>query len=220
MSDDSKATQGGDNADDDQDVTGAEGGTMDADDQNADTGDAQGDSDDDDAPLGPKGEKALAAEKEKRRKESERRRAAEAELAKLRNKDSSEVDQARTEAETAALAKANTRILKAEVRAAAAGKLADPSDALKLLDLTQFEVDGDGEVDRDEIGSAIDTLLKSKPYLAAATNGKRFQGSGDGGARGKTPSLDQQIIAAEQKSDWTTARQLKSMKLAEIRSKK
>ena len=97
--------------------------------------------------------------------------------------------EARREAEQAATAKANARILRSEVRAAAAGKLADPKDALRFLDLDQFEVDEDGEVDEDEIADAIEDLVKRKPYLAAAQggNGKRFQGRGDGGTRPRPP---------------------------------
>lgn len=80
-----------------------------------------------------------------------------------------------------ALSAANQRILKAEVRAQAAGKLADPKDALRFIDLSEFEVDSDGEVDGDKIAAAITDLVKTKPYLAA--QGKRFQGDADGGAR-------------------------------------
>jgi hypothetical protein len=84
-----------------------------------------------------------------------------------------------------ALAVANDRILKAEVRAQAASKLADPQDALRFLDLSEFEVGSDGEVDASQIAKAIDGLIASKPYLAAQ-GGKKFQGSADGGARNDT----------------------------------
>lgn len=80
-----------------------------------------------------------------------------------------------------ALASANERIRKAEVRAAAAGKLADPMDALKFLDLSTIEVGEDGEVDADAVNAALDQLISEKPYLAA--QGRRFQGSADAGAR-------------------------------------
>lgn len=81
-----------------------------------------------------------------------------------------------------AIAAANTRILKAEIRAVAANKLQDPKDALLHLNLSEFEVDSDGEVDASQIAEAIDDLIKEKPYLAAQ-GGKRFQGGADGGAR-------------------------------------
>jgi vacuolar-type H+-ATPase subunit I/STV1 len=81
-----------------------------------------------------------------------------------------------------ALSAANARILKAEVRAAAAGKLNDPTDALRYLDLSEFEVGSDGEVDSAAVTSAIDALIASKPYLSAQ-GGQRFKGTADGGAR-------------------------------------
>jgi len=68
--------------------------------------------------------------------------------------------------------------VRAEVRAAAAGKLADPSDALRFLDLAQFEVGEDGDIDQDEIADAIDELLTQKPYLAAQRSDKDSQKKG------------------------------------------
>lgn len=88
-----------------------------------------------------------------------------------------------------AIAAANKRILSAEVRAAAAGKLNDPTDALAHIDLSSFEVSDDGAVDSDAIGAAITDLISKKPYLAA--QGGRFQGSADGGARKDTTKAGQ-----------------------------
>lgn len=88
----------------------------------------------------------------------------------------------RRDVEAAALAKANERILRAEVRAIATGKLADPADALRLLDLTDFSVSDDGEVDQKKVEAAIADLVEKKPYLAAQ-GGKRFTGTADGGTR-------------------------------------
>ena len=101
------------------------------------------------------------------------------------------------EAEAAAIAKANERILKAEIKAAAAGKLADPADALRFLDLSDFEVSPEGDVDAEAIAEAIDGLVKSKPYLSAATV-RRFQGSADGGAR-KGPQEPSQLTREDLK---------------------
>lgn len=81
-----------------------------------------------------------------------------------------------------ALSAANDRIKKAEVRAAAATKLADPADALRFIDLSEIEVNDDGEVDATAISAALDDLIREKPYLAAQ-GGSRFQGRGDGGHR-------------------------------------
>jgi len=82
--------------------------------------------------------------------------------------------------------------------------------------LEQVEVDEDGGVDEAEIATAVDDLLRAKPYLAAAQSGKRFQGTADQGARKKQPvkTLADQIADAEKAGDWTTARRLKSTQLA------
>lgn len=137
--------------------------------------------------LGDAGKKALDAMKAERNAAREEARAAAAERDRLKaesegRKAEYEAEQKARELETAALTKANERILKAEVRAAAAAKLADPADALRFIDLSDFEVGSDGEVDASAINAAIDNLITTKPYLAAQ-GGKRFQGTADGGAR-------------------------------------
>ncbi|MDT0270264.1 hypothetical protein RM844_28735 [Streptomyces sp. DSM 44915] len=146
--------------------------------------------------LGDKGKRALATMKGKWRAERDKRRAAEEKLNQQAGQDDAE--RARAAAESAALAKANARILRAEVRAAAKGKLADPKDALTFLDLDQFEVGDDGEIDADEIEEAIDELIKNKPYLAAQGR-PRFQGTGDGGAARKA-SRPRQLTKSDLKS--------------------
>ena len=171
--DDSDDSQGDNDADPDDDP-GADQDDNDADPEGADA-------------LGDPGKKALDAQKAKWKAERDRRRELERELEEARrpkgdDNDAPDADQIRREAAEAATAKANQRIIRAEVRAAAAGKLTDPKDALKFLDLDQFEVDEDGEIDTDEIADAITDLITNKPYLAAQS-GKRFQGTGDGGSR-------------------------------------
>ncbi|MFJ4907716.1 hypothetical protein ACIQCR_24625 [Streptomyces sp. NPDC093249] len=133
--------------------------------------------------LGDAGKKALDSMKTRWKDERTKRRQLEQQLTA---QSGGEADQARQQAEADALAKANSRILKAEIRAAAKGRLTDPKDALTFLDLGAFEVGEDGEIDPEEIEEAITDLLKTKPYLAAAT-AKRFQGTGDGGAARKAP---------------------------------
>lgn len=176
-------------ADDGEDDDGEDPGEDPGDDaeDGADDGDGtdgtDSDGQDDDADpdgadqLGDRGKRALAAMKSKWRSERDKRR-------ELEQKMPGQGDDAVAKATAAATTAANTRILKAEVRAAAKGRLADPKDALTFLDLSAFEVDEDGSVDEDEIADAIEDLLKNKPYLAAAT-AKRFQGTGDGGAARK-----------------------------------
>lgn len=90
-------------------------------------------------------------------------------------------EQERRKIEAEALSKANERILKAEIRAAAASRLADPNDALRFIDLDGFEVGDDGEVDRESITAAIEELVGAKPYLAAqggTTTGPVFESPG------------------------------------------
>jgi hypothetical protein len=180
--------RGGDGTDD-QDDEDDDTGEDDDQDDDTDTGeDDQDDADDDGAAdLGDKGKQALDRMKAKLKAERDRRKAAETERDQLKTSkaggDDKDADRIRSEAEKAATAKANARIVRSEVRAAAAGKLADPKDALKFLDLGQFEVDADGQVDEDEIADAIEQLVKDKPYLGVAGKPQRFQGTGDGGAR-------------------------------------
>lgn len=139
--------------------------------------------------LGDPGKKALDTMKGKLKAEREKRRALEARLAEMdKPADGAPPDQELLvrQAEQTAMVRVNERIVRAEVRAAAAGKLADPADAYRFLDLSQFEVDDDGNVDGDEVSDAIEDLLKSKPYLAAQGGGTtkpRFQGTADSGAR-------------------------------------
>lgn len=168
--------------------------------------------------LGDPGTKALRSMKEQWRAERDARKASEearqqqadavkameAKLAELEGRKAEwEAEQADREKQQQFLEVANQRILKAELRAAAKGVLADPADALQFLDLSDFEVTDDGEVDRDAIAAALNDLTQAKPYLAVQ-DGPRFQGSADGGARnGSTkPSqltrADLQGMSAEQ----------------------
>lgn len=185
---------------DDQDDDGGNG-SDDQDDSGSDDADSDAGTDDDADPegadeLGDKGKRALASMKGKWRTERDKRRDLERQLAEKDGADDAE--QARRKAEADATTKANARILKAEIRAAAKGRLADPKDALTFLDLEQFEVGEDGEIDPEEVEEAISDLLKDKPYLAAAT-AKRFQGTGDGGAARKA-SRPKQLTRADLKS--------------------
>jgi hypothetical protein len=135
--------------------------------------------------LGEPGKRALDAMKDKWKSERDRRRQLEQQLtAQAASADGVQPDTEALvrKAEQDATAKANARIVRSEIRAAAAGKLADPKDALTFIDPTQFEVDEDGQVDETEVAEAIEDLLKNKPYLAAQ-GGKRFLGTADSGAR-------------------------------------
>jgi len=145
--------------------------------------------------LGDAGKKALDAMKAKWKDADKLAKDNATALAALQAKlDGKEAEhqaaQSQREAEQAALSKANDRIRKSEVKAAAKGVLADPQDAYKFLDLDTFEVDDDGNVDEEAIATALADLVKDKPYLAAQ-GGRKFQGSADGGARTDATKLSQ-----------------------------
>lgn len=156
-------------------------------------GDADEQPAEEDAPLGPKGEKAFQAEKEKRRaaqaelREWSRLGLTRDEIAKLvAERDKGEQpdpeklrDQAKTEARAELL---RDRVLD-KIEAKAAKGFADPEDAAALVLRGRDSDDflDDGKVDVEAIQEALAELLEKKPYLAA--QGRRFQGSADGGAR-------------------------------------
>lgn len=136
--------------------------------------------------LGDAGKKALDTMKAERNTARDEARKAREEADQLRAQIEGKekeyaAEQERRKIEADALTKANERILRAEVRAAAAGKLSDPADALRFLDLSSFEVGDDGDVDSAKVAEAIDGLITDKPYLAAQSG--RFQGSADSGTR-------------------------------------
>ena len=114
--------------------------------------------------LGDPGKRALDTMKAERKAATDRAKAAEAERdalkAQLEGREAEHAAaQEKQRARDEALAVANKRILSAELRAAAKGKLADPSDAALYINLDEFEVSEDGEVDSDALASAIDDLL-------------------------------------------------------------
>lgn len=160
--------------------------------------------------LGDPGKKALdtmKAERNTAREEAKKARdEAEALKAQIEGREAEyKAEQEKRAAEQAALEKANERILKAEVRAAAAGKLSDPADALRFIDLSSFEVGDDGEVDASAITGAITDLISTKPYLAVQ-DGKRFQGDADAGTRkearpAQLSEQDVKRLAAEGRHD-------------------
>ncbi len=123
--------------------------------------------------LGDGGKAALESERRARREADKALKSLQAEHDKLRAATMTEsekaVVEARAEGRKEALAEATSRLAKAELRAVAAGKLADPDDAAALIgDLSQF-VTSTGDVDTKAMSSAIDVLVKAKPYLAPQT---------------------------------------------------
>lgn len=133
--------------------------------------------------------KAEARKHEKRAKDNaaaaKRARELEAELNQYREASQSETEKAinaaRREAEQQTAAKYQRQIATAEVRAAAGGKLQDPNDAVRLIDLDEF-IAQDGTVDTSGINDAIAQLVKDKPYLGVQQQPARAA-SFDGGQR-------------------------------------
>jgi len=173
------------------------GGTTDAGAAGDGTSSTSGDTD---GELGDAGKRAVKAERDARKTAEDaakaadnRARAAEAKAAKLERDQLGDNERAIAEATDKArndtLAEVNLRLVKAEARALAAGKLADPADAEHMLDLDTFIPADGGEIDGAAIGAALDKLLEDKPYLAATTGTTETTKTGTvaGGARGDTP---------------------------------
>lgn len=173
-------------------------------------GDGTGDGDGADE-LGDKGKQALDRMKAERTAAKNEARDAKRELAdfkaaealKSKPADEQALEAAKAEARTEANKRANDRILRADLRAAATGKLADPTDAALYLNLDDFTVTDDGETDSDALNDAITDLLTRKPHLAAAKQ-TRFDGSADQGAKGKESKATQ--LSAEDIKGWSAAR--------------
>lgn len=127
--------------------------------------------------LGDPGKKALDAMKDKWHIERDKRRALEEEIASLRAPKKEETtDQPDADAiRNQALAEARTEFA---IKLEAKGRLENPNAAQRFPEYFKDVKDGDAAA----VKAAVDELLEDHPYLAAAT-AKRFQGSGDGGAR-------------------------------------
>ncbi|MDQ2877269.1 MAG: hypothetical protein M3Y33_21635 [Actinomycetota bacterium] len=169
--------------------------------------------------LGDAGKKALDSMKAQLKAAKAEKAAATAELkalkdaADLANKkpEEQELAKARKEAAQEATEKANERILRADIKAAAAGKLKNPAIAVKLLDLSVFETDGDGNFDQSEIEDAIGELLKADPYLAAQGGTVQF----DSG-RGKQAPAGQ--LTKEQLDKLSPAETMKALREGRLKS--
>ena len=95
--------------------------------------------------------------------------------------DEKALDDARREAAAEAIAKANKRLVAAEFKSAAAKRVKNPAMAARLVDLSEVDVDDDGNVDPDGITAVLDALLEEYPELAPS----RFEGTADQGGVGK-----------------------------------
>lgn len=196
-----------------------------------------------DKPLGPEGEKALDAFKERARTaeaEVKRLKALEGQLAQIQADQMTEQEKAlataRTEAANEArnevLGTVNQRLFSAELKVAANaaipttdGKhlrladpslLTDPEVALRLLGLGEIPVTESGDIDTEAISTAVAALVAAKPYLAASAT--PAPGSADQGTRPGPSSkdLNTQIREAEEAGNWELVGQLKLHKLAAL----
>lgn len=156
--------------------------------------DPKGGDGDGNEPLGEGGMKALQAEREARQAAEDRVKELEAKLTR-KPKDTgakpgeggpADVEAIKQEIRAEVSAENEARLIRAEVKAAAAGQLADPADAPRFIDLAKIKVGEDGEPDAKQIKKAIADLLKDKPYLAATTT----QWGDVGGGHREAPSGD------------------------------
>ena len=126
------------------------------------------------------------AEEQRRQEQmSEQERALEAARAEA-------AEAARTETRT----EVNTRLFAAEVKAAAAGKVADPDlltnpeVAKTLLGLDDVPLTKDGDVDAEVISAKLDDLVERKPYLAPGEKQRTPQiDTGQGRRENQPPDL-------------------------------
>lgn len=129
------------------------------------------------------------------------RKAAEARLKEIDDKDKSEVDKAK-EAQTAADAKLaklaegyKTNAIKSAVeKAARDAKFLDPEDAYKGVDVSDLEAEQDADdpskvtIDPKAVKKLVEDLAKKKPYLTGESNGSgEPSGSRFNGGNNKDP---------------------------------
>lgn len=151
--------------------------------------------------LGDAGKKALAAERAAAKAAEKRARELEKRLAEIEAENQTEAEKAiaaaKAEGRTEALSVANRRILAAEVKSAAAGVLQNPDLAVRLLDLDEFEVDDDGNVDDRAIKAAVARLVKDEPYLGAGAKPAPLPSGGATPSEGS--SMDERIRSLARK---------------------
>ncbi|MFF2954327.1 hypothetical protein ACFVVU_23655 [Kitasatospora sp. NPDC057965] len=178
--------RGGDGTDDQDDAGQQDDDADDTDDDQDD--DRDGDDQGDDKDLGDAGKKAMRAlRRENRELKSQLRQqnSGQQDGKKEDDGDGTNPEALRAQAREEAQAEVWAERVEAAAVAAAAGRLANPQMAARLLDLTDIPKNDKGRPDRDAISELIDELLEDEPYLAARPekDGRRFQGGADGGAR-------------------------------------
>lgn len=147
-----------------------------------------------------------------------------AEIARLKGEEEKfTAEQEKAKVRSEALAVANQRILKANLRALATGVLADPTDAHLYINLADFEVSDDGEVDEDALKAAIEDLVERKPHLAAKGGTTTVINSPTSGREGQQQTEEQKLVsaldAAEKAHDFETVIGLKQ-RLSALKAEK
>jgi hypothetical protein len=128
--------------------------------------------------------KALKSERDARRLAEKERNTFKQQLSdKDKPADEQALEAARREAEEAVLERANARIVRSELKAAAATKVKRPDLLIKVTDLSAIPVDENGDPDADALEDAITAFLNDYPELAA--DAAKFSGSADQGSKGK-----------------------------------
>lgn len=117
-------------------------------------------------------------------KQNDKYKSMEEEYAKLQGREAEA--EALAKIQQQAIANANQRVLKSEIRAAAASVLENPSDATIFLDLSKFTVSDDGETNSEEISNALGALVKERPYLAKRQQNTGVVSTPPSGARNQT----------------------------------
>lgn len=117
-------------------------------------------------------------------KQNDKYKSMEEEYAKLQGREAEAEELAKIQQQ--AIANANQRVLKSEIRAAAASVLENPSDATIFLDLSKFTVSDDGETNSEEISNALGALVKERPYLAKRQQNTGVVSTPPSGARNQT----------------------------------
>ena len=112
----------------------------------------------------PASEDLAAAQKLRREAQSLRKRLREQEdeLAKFREAQMSETERAVAEARREAEEGMRAEVLRSRLREAAAGRLANPADAVVFCDVTNVDID-----DETTLAAEISRVLDERPYLAA-----------------------------------------------------
>jgi hypothetical protein len=124
-----------------------------------------------DEPLGEAGKQTLVKVRKLQADAEARATAAEEELAQLKTAGQTEQEKAVAAARAEGVNAANTRLVRAEVKAAAAAAgFHDPGDAAVQLheQLAKVSITKDGDVDEAKVKELVAGLATTKPYLVKA----------------------------------------------------